>query len=358
MGKKIFLSYPSQSKNIAELLKVYLKSKGIESIWFDREEIIASQNIQERLKEGIKDAACCVFLLSEDSVKSTWCMAEVGAFWGADKPIIIYPVMPECNEIPILLNGLKKANENEDVYRSCKEIIDKTPITMNVEPLPEILSQCGLKNAFRIPIDDHKRDIRVAELIANERSKIEPRYFRLLASSGFNYLHKVGRVWRAGLGDAITDDKIKFSVVLESPFSAFSYARALASQERKHQWKEKMDLDQIEKLENMENVNIRVTEYPINCSLFFTSEAVFYDPYLWSKPKKAEPVENHFWVFDFEKKSESLDDFECYHLLKLHFDFLYKESTPLLDFLGEGRKRYEELTREFEQKMSEMLNMK
>jgi hypothetical protein len=352
MKKKVFLSYPSESKNIAELLKFYLKAEGIEPTWYDRDEIIASQNIQEQIKKGIKESACCVFLLNDYSVKSTWCMAEVGAFWGADKPIIVYPIEPRCN-IPDYLSNLRRAEKNEEVLKSCKEIIEKASKEETSESFPNILKQCGLKNAFRIPIDDEKRGKRVKELVSNERKKTGQKHFFLLASSGFNFLHKSGKVYRGGLGDAIYDDKAMLSVVLESPFSPFAYARALACHEIHHHWDEKVDIYQLEKLDELENVNIQVTEHPVNCSLFFTSEAVFYDPYLWSKPKKSEAVENHFWVFDFERINDGLSDYECYHLLKLHFDFLFKESIPLKDFLGENRESYLNFTKKFSRKMSE-----
>lgn len=36
------------------------------------------------------EAAVCVFVATRDSVASSWCGAELGAFWGAGKPVIIY----------------------------------------------------------------------------------------------------------------------------------------------------------------------------------------------------------------------------------------------------------------------------
>ena len=82
---------------------------------------------------------------------------------------------------------------------------------------------------------------------------------------------------KAGLGDAIFDQNAEFSVVLESPFSSFAKTRALANQVTHHHWQEKISLTELSSNE-LDNVTIKVTEQAMNCSLFFTSRTVFYDP--------------------------------------------------------------------------------
>ena len=159
----------------------------------------------------------------------------------------------------------------------------------------------------------------------------------------------MGKVWRAGLDTAVLEENAKLLVVLESPFSAFAYARATACRLPHHHWVEKVDLHQIETLDSLDNVEIHVTDHPINCSVFLTQDAVFYDPYLWATPKPGEANENHFWVFEFKKALDP--EYDCYKILKLHFDFLFQESIPLAQFLGEKHTRYNQLTSEFEAKI-------
>lgn len=345
MSNQVFISYPSQSKGVLVLLENCLKSNGVSSIWIDENQILASENISERLKAGVRESDCCIFLLNEYSLKSAWCMAEVGSFWGANKPIIVFPLDPRC-EVPHFLAGIKLANSVEEVVKACKN----PPPTQPASFLSESFHLNNLTQAFRAPIEDRRREERVKQLIADECSRTDQRRFYLLASSGYNYLHPNGKVWRAGLGDAITKLKAEFQVILESPFSQFAITRALANGVSHHHWEEKVFLPELEKLNEHDNVTIAVTEHPMNCSLFFTSAAVLYDPYLWALPKPDGRTENNFWVFEF-RNVESNDYYDCYNLLKMHFDFLATESTSLKDFLGENSKRYDDFTQEFHRKI-------
>ena len=214
------------------------------------------------------------------------------------------------------------------------------------------LSRSKLTNAFRIPVEDSHREERVAELVAEERSRSGERTFRLLASSGYNYLHHLGKVWRAGLGEAITQSEAELQVVLASTSSAFAIARALANGVEYDQWKDKVTPRRLEEVDGYDNVTIRVTEHPILCSLFFTSEAVFFDPYLLAKPKTSERTENNFLVLEFRRADDKR--YDCYSILKMHFDFYWRESVSLKDFIGEGRKRYNRLSQEFSRKIREL----
>jgi hypothetical protein len=347
MSSQVFISYPSQSKDVLALLKSYLQANGVNSIWIDKDKIQAGDNISERIKAGVRESACCILLLNKYSLDSAWCMAEVGAFWGANKSIIVYPIEPRC-EVPAYLAGISIANNPEDVVKACINI----PLLPLDRFLPESFRLSNLTHAFRIPVEDHRREERVKELVANECSKSGQRKFRLLASSGYNYLHPNGKVWQMGLDEAITELKAEFQMVLASPFSQFAITRAIANRVEHNQWEDKAILSRLEELDGYDNVIIRVTEHSVNCSLFFTSDAVFYDPYLWALPKPHGRTENNFWVFEFRKAERK--DYDCYSLLEKHFNFLATESTPLKDFLGEGRKRYEDLAQELRRKIREL----
>ncbi len=233
------------------------------------------------------------------------------------------------------------------------------------------LTGCGLANAFRIPSDNWSRLERVRELINHEVDT--GRRLRLAASSGFSYLHPNGPVWAdAGLGRLITTGVMDMVAVLESPFSDFALTRALANGVAHHHWQEKMPPEDLVALLKYPNVKIRVTDRSVNCSLFLTSQAIYYDPYLWALPFPDARTENKFWVLEFTKVEDRGRD--CYALLERHFDFLLSYSIPLeellhappsgsqcplgkefFDFFTTHRKlalnRYRTLTREFTEKV-------
>ena len=142
------------------------------------------ENINERLKEGIRDSACCIFMLNAYSVASTWCIAEVGAFSGANKKIIMYPTEPRC-EVPRFLAGIKSATNPTEVVKACKEVI-KSASPLTTEGLfYEEFHRSGLKAAFRVPVDNPARDKRISEAVAEECNLDGQKRFRLAVSSRF-----------------------------------------------------------------------------------------------------------------------------------------------------------------------------
>jgi hypothetical protein len=241
----------------------------------------------------------------------------------------------------------------------------------NQDGITQQLAGYGLANAFRIPSDNFSRLERVRELINQEVDT--GRRLRLAASSGFSYLNPNGPVWAdARLGQLITTGVIEIVAVLESPFSDFALTRALANGVDHHHWYEKQTPENLVNLLQYPNVTIRVTDRSVNCSLFLTSQAVYYDPYLWALPHLDARTENNFWVLEFARVKDR--DRDCYALLEKHFDFLFSYSVPLeevlhaptsgsqcprgkefLDFFKTHRKaalnRYQALTKEFTEKV-------
>jgi len=306
---------------------------------------------------------------------SKWCHAEVGAFWGSGKPIIIYPAEPKC-DVPPYLAGIRRAKSIDEVLDAIRRVMETAPATpvWAQDPLSATLAMSGLTHAFRIPTDNSPRLDRVCELTDQEAKGHGQ--LRLVASSGYSYLNPLGLVWKARLGELITRGVVEMSVVLESPFSHFAVTRAVANKVDRHHWQEKQRPENLIELLQYPNISVRVTDASVNCSLFFTSQAVYYDPYLWALPHPASRTENNFWVFEFDKVSDPR--YDCYTLLEKHFEFLHRYSVPLEEVLHtpeEGStlprgkefydlyrensdvalNRYEALTKEFQQKVRTLL---
>lgn len=113
-NKKVFISYPSKSRGEMSLLAGHLEKRKIASIWRDDERIKPGDIISEELKIGCRESDCCVLVLTEHTEESKWCMQEVGAFWGANKPIIVYRTKPELRG-PDLFADRRMANSLEEV---------------------------------------------------------------------------------------------------------------------------------------------------------------------------------------------------------------------------------------------------
>jgi hypothetical protein len=314
-------------------------------VWDDEQQVGVGEKLSDKIREGVAEAACCILLLNEHTLSSMWCMAEAGAFWGANKPVLVYRLNPEC-EIPHYLGDVKYAQTWGEIVEACRKILARYE-PCSARDLPAWLRDNGLVRLFRIPDDNEQRLNRLKELLSEGQNG----GFRLLANSGFSYLHPAGTVWKQGLKDVISGGA-QFSVVLASPFSSYAETRALANWVTQHQWQEK-GLDAALKKFRYPNVTIKVTAHPVECSLFFAGESVHYDPYQWGRAEAHDRTENHFWVFEFRKTGARFKD--PYILLEKHFEFLEGQSTPLREFVGDAWAVYDRRTRQFNQKMTERL---
>ena len=66
---KIFLSYPSAERPLAERLVLALEAEGHE-VFFDRDDLPAGETFHARLREGIQDADAMIFFVTPASVKT------------------------------------------------------------------------------------------------------------------------------------------------------------------------------------------------------------------------------------------------------------------------------------------------
>jgi CheY-like chemotaxis protein len=70
-------------------------------------EIKSGASLRGQLRQAISSCSVCIFVATHNSVASSWCGAELGAFWGAGIPVIVYLAdasLPE-EELPPILQG-------------------------------------------------------------------------------------------------------------------------------------------------------------------------------------------------------------------------------------------------------------
>jgi CheY-like chemotaxis protein len=83
--------------------------------WLDRlnvpywkpAEIKSGASLRGQLRQAIGSCSVCIFIATHKSVASSWCGAELGAFWGAGAPVIVYLAdssLPE-EALPPIVHG-------------------------------------------------------------------------------------------------------------------------------------------------------------------------------------------------------------------------------------------------------------
>src|ERR1044072_1861266 len=101
----VFVSHSQEDKGLYTALGLALDAAQI-ARW-DSATMSPSESLAEQLRAAIRKCDVCVLLLTRRSVTSRWCLAEVGAFWGAGKKIFLFMGEPDLTdaELPPQFKG-------------------------------------------------------------------------------------------------------------------------------------------------------------------------------------------------------------------------------------------------------------
>jgi hypothetical protein len=135
---KVFLSYSSEDREIVNNLAAFVRKLQVE-LKLDEEILSPANPIGDTLREQIQSCHGCLWVLTENSLKSDWCLVEVGAFWGAGKPVIIYN--PSGTNYGGPFSDIKQAKDLDAIERAIKglELRGKTFSTVTVQDAAKII---------------------------------------------------------------------------------------------------------------------------------------------------------------------------------------------------------------------------
>jgi hypothetical protein len=92
----VFISHSFENKPEFDNIADAFEQKGIE--YWKPGSLTAGSSLADQLRQSIVEADLCVFVATRHSIASAWCGAELGAFWGAGKPVIIYVAEASLSE--------------------------------------------------------------------------------------------------------------------------------------------------------------------------------------------------------------------------------------------------------------------
>jgi hypothetical protein len=100
-----FISHSHEDQSAYSSLCLALDSVSV-PCW-DVAQLVPGLSLAEQLRRAVELCDVCVFLATRTSIQSKWCLAELGAFWGAGKRVIVYLADPEVkeSELPPQLQG-------------------------------------------------------------------------------------------------------------------------------------------------------------------------------------------------------------------------------------------------------------
>jgi CheY-like chemotaxis protein len=101
----VFISHSFEDQAEFENVTDWLDRVGVP--YWKPAEIKPGASLRGQLRQAIKSCSVCIFVATHKSAKSSWCGAELGAFWGADIPIIVYIADGSLLEgdLPPILHG-------------------------------------------------------------------------------------------------------------------------------------------------------------------------------------------------------------------------------------------------------------
>ena len=81
----------------------------------------------------------CVFIATYRSVRSSWCGAELGAFWGVGRPVIVYLADSSLREeeLPPIVQGDVWERRLSRVAARAKELSDGNRTGVDATPRPD-----------------------------------------------------------------------------------------------------------------------------------------------------------------------------------------------------------------------------
>ena len=132
---KVFISHSFDDSNKFDDLCLSFEQEEIK--YWDPKEMPAGTSLRDKLRAAIKECPVCIFIVTQNSLNSGWCQAEVGAFWGASKPVILWLADGNVSnsDLPEQFLGDIYATAIRDVLKSVKLNLENAHSTPSVNDI-------------------------------------------------------------------------------------------------------------------------------------------------------------------------------------------------------------------------------
>lgn len=201
----VFVSHSSEDQAAYTSFCATLDATGI-GRW-DQAQMAVGQSLAEQLKEAIRVCDGCVFLATAQSVSSEWCMAELGAFWGAGKRVLIFLADPAIGEqqLPAQFRSDLWTRDAHQILESIRGLSSTMLDDVLTPDLVLLLRYLERDGQWVLP-DFYGRGLAVANGVDEEVSGIELRGWKRAVRYGLLYLA------HHGLADKVADTSVTYTI--------------------------------------------------------------------------------------------------------------------------------------------------
>jgi len=133
-----FISHSFENKPEFENITDALQLRGVD--FWNPGEIRPGGSLREQLRAAVERCTLCIFIATRQSINSSWCGAELGAFWGAGKPIIVYLAEASLkeDELPHIIQGDVWERRISKIADRAKEIKNSAFFNRRVTIVPKL----------------------------------------------------------------------------------------------------------------------------------------------------------------------------------------------------------------------------
>ena len=125
----VFISHSFKDEAIYSAICLALDGARLDR--WDPKSMSAGNSLAGQLRDAILSCEVCVFLATRSSIESRWCLAEVGAFWGSGKTVVIFLADPDLTDavLPPQFEGNLMARNAYELIQAIKAATENRTVT-------------------------------------------------------------------------------------------------------------------------------------------------------------------------------------------------------------------------------------
>jgi hypothetical protein len=125
-----FISHSFKDEAVYSAICLAVDAGGIKR--WDPATMPAGESLADQLRDAIRECEVCAFIATRRSIESPWCLAELGAFWGAGKRVLLFMVDPDLSDpmLPPQFKGNLRVNTAQELIKALATSIKEHELTI------------------------------------------------------------------------------------------------------------------------------------------------------------------------------------------------------------------------------------
>ncbi|HKH50135.1 MAG TPA: toll/interleukin-1 receptor domain-containing protein [Thermoanaerobaculia bacterium] len=113
-----FISHSFKDEAVYSAVCLAVDAAGIKR--WDPAMMSPGESLADQLRNAIRECEVCAFIATRRSIESPWCLAELGAFWGADKKVLLFMADPDLADsmLPPQFKGNLRVSTAQELIKA------------------------------------------------------------------------------------------------------------------------------------------------------------------------------------------------------------------------------------------------